>query len=70
MKTPRVPLFRPADEVDPSDRPIRSVVCPGLCTAIGMMPPGAAARQMAMAYRVCILGEKIAPRGHHGLLQG
>jgi len=41
-----------------------------MCTAIGMMPPGAAARQMAMAYRVCVLGEKINPRGHHQLLQG
>ena len=51
------------------NKPIRSVLCPGLCTAIGMMPPGAAARQMVLAYRVCVLGEQINPRGHHQLLQ-
>jgi O-acetyl-ADP-ribose deacetylase (regulator of RNase III) len=52
------------------NKPIRSVLCPGLCTAIGLMPSGVAARQMAVAYRVCVLGEKINPRGHHQLLQG
>lgn len=31
--------------------PIRSVACPGLCTATGRMPPEEAARQMACAYR-------------------
>jgi len=52
-----------------SGRPIRSLLCPGLCTAIGMMPPGVAAKQMVTAYRVFVLGEKINPRGHHGLIR-
>jgi hypothetical protein len=51
------------------DRPILSLLCPGLCTAIGMMPPRVAAKQMALAYRVCVLGEKIDPRSHHALIR-
>lgn len=34
-----------------SERPIATVVCPGLGTGIGQMPPDEAARQMALAYR-------------------
>jgi O-acetyl-ADP-ribose deacetylase (regulator of RNase III) len=49
-------------------RQIRSILCPGLCTAIGRMQPEVAARQMATAYRVCILGEAIDPHGHSALL--
>ncbi len=49
--------------------PIQSVLCPGLCTAIGLMPPGKAAKQMALAYRVCVLGERINPHDHHRLLR-
>lgn len=30
--------------------PIRSILCPGLGTAVGMMPPTRCARQMRMAY--------------------
>jgi O-acetyl-ADP-ribose deacetylase (regulator of RNase III) len=48
-------------------RPIRSVVCPGLCTAIGRMPADRAAKQMAMAYRVCMLGQVIGPSSHSNL---
>jgi O-acetyl-ADP-ribose deacetylase (regulator of RNase III) len=33
-----------------SDQPIRTVVCPGLGTGIGQIPPAEAARQMAVAY--------------------
>jgi O-acetyl-ADP-ribose deacetylase (regulator of RNase III) len=47
---------------------IRSVLCPGLCTAIGRMPPGLAARQMAQAYRTCVLGEHIGPSSQQKLL--
>jgi O-acetyl-ADP-ribose deacetylase (regulator of RNase III) len=52
-----------------TDKPIRSLLCPGLCTAIGMMQPGVAAKQMATAYRVCVLGENIDPRSHSNLLR-
>lgn len=34
-----------------SDRPIRTVACPGLGTATGRVPADEAARQMALAYR-------------------
>lgn len=34
--------------------PIRSVLCPGLGTAIGRMPAGIAAQQMLLAYRVVV----------------
>jgi O-acetyl-ADP-ribose deacetylase (regulator of RNase III) len=34
-----------------SDRPIRTVACPGLGTATGRVPAEEAARQMALAYR-------------------
>ena len=46
-------------------RPIRKVLCPGLCTAIGRMPPDLAGKQMAAAYRVCVLGHSIGPSSHH-----
>jgi O-acetyl-ADP-ribose deacetylase (regulator of RNase III) len=48
--------------------PIRSVLCPGLCTAIGRMSPDLAARQMAAAYSVCVLGQMISPHSHRDLL--
>jgi O-acetyl-ADP-ribose deacetylase (regulator of RNase III) len=48
-------------------RPIRKVLCPGLCTAIGRMPPDLAAKQMAAAYRACVLGQSIGPSSHHSL---
>ncbi|GMA15190.1 hypothetical protein GCM10025871_15210 [Deinococcus metallilatus] len=41
--------------------PIKSIVCPGLCTAIGKMPADRSARQMAAAYAVCILGQENMP---------
>lgn len=44
-----------------SETPIRSVLCPGMCTAIGRMPPERAARQMAAAYGVAVLGMENAP---------
>ncbi|HEY6254493.1 MAG TPA: macro domain-containing protein [Xanthobacteraceae bacterium] len=49
-------------------RSIRSLSCPGLCTAIGRMQPDVAAKQMAAAYRVCVLGGSIGPSSHHELL--
>jgi O-acetyl-ADP-ribose deacetylase (regulator of RNase III) len=47
---------------------IRSVLCPGLCTAIGRMPTDLAARQMAAAFEVCILNQTMSPSGHWYLL--
>jgi len=47
---------------------IRTVLCPGLCTAIGRMPPELAARQMAAAFEVCILNQTLGPGGHRYLL--
>ena len=47
---------------------IRTVLCPGLCTAIGRMPPEIAARQMAAAFEVCILNQTAGPAGHWYLL--
>jgi O-acetyl-ADP-ribose deacetylase (regulator of RNase III) len=47
---------------------IRTVLCPGLCTAIGRMPTELAARQMAAAFEVCILNQTISPSGHWYLL--
>jgi O-acetyl-ADP-ribose deacetylase (regulator of RNase III) len=51
-----------------NENPIRSVLCPGLCTAIGRMPADLAARQMAAAYSVCVLGQMISPNSHNDLL--
>jgi O-acetyl-ADP-ribose deacetylase (regulator of RNase III) len=51
-----------------NEMPIRSVLCPGLCTAIGRMSPDLAARQMAAAYSVCVLGQMISPHSHRDLL--
>jgi len=45
-------------------RAIRSVLCPGLCTAVGRMPADRAAIRMATAYRVCVLGQAIGPSSH------
>ena len=53
-----------------SNKPIRSLLCPGLCTAVGRMQPDVAAKQMAAAYRVCVLGEGIDSSSHHRLLGG
>jgi len=47
---------------------IRTVLCPGLCTAIGRMPSELAARQMAAAFEVCILNQAVGPGGHRYLL--
>jgi len=49
---------------------IRTILCPGLCTAIGRMPPDLAARQMAAAYEVCVLNQTVSPGGHRYLLGG
>jgi O-acetyl-ADP-ribose deacetylase (regulator of RNase III) len=51
-----------------NEKLIRSVLCPGLCTAIGRMSPDLAARQMAAAYNVCVLGQMISPHSHRDLL--
>lgn len=47
---------------------IRTVLCPGLCTAIGRMPPELAARQMAAAFEVGMLNQTVGPSGHRYLL--
>jgi O-acetyl-ADP-ribose deacetylase (regulator of RNase III) len=49
---------------------IRTVLCPGLCTAIGRMPPELAARQMAAAFEVGMLNQTVGPGGHRYLLGG
>lgn len=41
---------------------IETVLSPGLCTAVGRMPPGRAARQMAAAWAAVVLGRAPAPR--------
>lgn len=41
---------------------IETVLCPGLGTAVGRMPPARAARQMAHAWAVIELGQTYAPR--------
>lgn len=41
---------------------IRSVLCPGLATAVGQMPRERAALQMAEAYAVVVLGQTPAPK--------
>lgn len=40
---------------------IKTVLCPGLCTATGRMPYSRAAKQMAIAYRNSVLGEIKVP---------
>lgn len=41
---------------------IERVLSPGLCTSVGRMPPGRAARQMAYAWSVVAQGQAPAPR--------
>jgi O-acetyl-ADP-ribose deacetylase (regulator of RNase III) len=41
--------------------PIRSIVCPGLGTAVGRMAPASCAKQMYAAYRTAHLGETFTP---------
>jgi O-acetyl-ADP-ribose deacetylase (regulator of RNase III) len=47
---------------------IRTVLCPGLCTAVGRMPPDLCARQMAAAFEACVLNQFAGPGGHRYLL--
>ncbi|OWF39700.1 uncharacterized protein LOC110464710 isoform X2 [Mizuhopecten yessoensis] len=45
--------------------PIRSILCPGLGTAVGQMPKGRCARQMLVAYETFVLGkcpERLKPQ--------
>jgi O-acetyl-ADP-ribose deacetylase (regulator of RNase III) len=58
-------------------RPIRTVLCPGLGTAVGRMAPLACAHQMYYAYRTTHLGEHFVPadlmaacRNHFDLAKG
>lgn len=58
-----------------SEQRIRSLLCPGLGTAIGRLPPETAARQMFAAYAVVVLRMENAPltlgqavSEHHRLL--
>lgn len=41
--------------------PIRSILSPGMCTAIGRMPFSRAAHQMRHAYNICIAGKPNTP---------
>jgi O-acetyl-ADP-ribose deacetylase (regulator of RNase III) len=50
--------------------PITSILCPGLATGEGRMPPERCAYQMAQAYRICVLGELEAMGGLAGAVQG
>lgn len=47
---------------------IRTVLCPGLCTAIGRMSPDLSARQMAAAFETCVLNQSVGPSSHRYLL--
>lgn len=42
---------------------IRSILCPGLATAIGRMPPDRCAKQMALAHAVVLRGASWPPAG-------
>lgn len=44
-----------------AESPIRSILCPGLATAIGAMPAERCARQMRFAYDVILGGRKWPP---------
>lgn len=50
------------DYNDTARRPIETVLCPGLATAVGEMHPRTCARQMAYAYRISHLGDSTPPR--------
>jgi O-acetyl-ADP-ribose deacetylase (regulator of RNase III) len=43
-------------------KPIRSLLCPGLGTAVGKMSPERCAHQMHVAYEVCMLGQTWSPK--------
>ena len=43
-------------------RPIRRLLCPGLATAVGGMPPDRCARQMRCAWDRVVGGDRFAPR--------
>jgi O-acetyl-ADP-ribose deacetylase (regulator of RNase III) len=45
-----------------AQRPIESVLCPGLGTGVGRLHPDACARQMHYAYRTSHLGERSVPK--------
>jgi O-acetyl-ADP-ribose deacetylase (regulator of RNase III) len=47
---------------------IRTILCPGLCTAIGRMSPDLSARQMATAFEACVLNQSVGPDSHRYLL--
>jgi O-acetyl-ADP-ribose deacetylase (regulator of RNase III) len=47
---------------------IRTVLCPGLGTAIGRMPPDLCVRQMAAAFEACVLNQFVGPGSHRYLL--
>jgi O-acetyl-ADP-ribose deacetylase (regulator of RNase III) len=47
---------------------IRTILCPGLCTAIGRMPPDLSGRQMAAAFEACVLHQLVGPGSHRYLL--
>lgn len=48
---------------------INTVLCPGLGTATGAMPPDRCARQMLAAYNACVLGRMISPNSHQQLVR-
>lgn len=50
-------------------KPIQSLLCPGLCTAVGRMPPERSARQMRHAWDVVVLGQPWPPATPGATLQ-
>jgi len=58
------------EAVENSEDPITSVLCPGLGTAVGKMPPKRCAFQMRQAFEVCALGRQssLASLSHLGVV--
>ena len=50
--------------------PITSILCPGLATGEGRMPPERCAFQMYEAYRICVLGGLETMGGLAGAVRG
>ena len=50
--------------------PIATILCPGLATGEGRMPPERCAFQMYEAYRICMLGEVETKGGLAGAVRG
>lgn len=58
----RATLLALAEHNRSSKKPIRHVLCPGLASAVGGMPPERCARQMRRAWDRVVLGQTFVPR--------